>query len=141
MKLFNTSLLITLLFAYVTFAIPPQALRTSIGDIVACPPSLASKYSVSKDSTYGFTKENPIRTGEGPMGERQYLAKLQEALVLQIDSIIRLGSTAYEISDEKVLMIDLYQIYVNGVEYGKPLMLDMYNCSVPKIPMGLGAVK
>jgi hypothetical protein len=87
---------------------------------------------ISTDSTYGFTKENPIKVGGGAFGgpsrERMYLDNLLGANGESIE-YVRLGSEPY---DETIL--DVYEISVAGKKI--ILYIDEYSFTDPQAPVG-----
>jgi len=93
----------------------------------------AGACAVSTDSTYGYTQENPIRTGgdwmDGPARERMYLDNLLgpngESITYERLQSLESGDT----------ILDLYEVKTGGNTY--LLYLDEYSFSEPLAPVGL----
>ena len=91
-----------------------------------------SSCPVSTDTTYGYTKANPIKVGGGDFGgpprEREYLDVLRgsnnEAL-----SYERLGSLPFDNT-----ILDIYEI--KGLKKAATLYVDEYSYTEPKAPTG-----
>jgi len=94
----------------------------------------------SNDSSYGYTKENPIKVGGakdgvGPLNERRFL----NALVGPNGEIIsyeRLGSTSTGRNELTRVIIDMYKITYDGLKQDIILYVNMYQTSELKVPSG-----
>jgi len=87
---------------------------------------------VSADGTYGYTKENPIKVGGGPLNgpprEHAYLENLlgpkgEKISYRRAGPIITLGR-----------IIDIYEI--NGLKETVTLYIDKYSYAEPQAPAG-----
>ncbi len=102
---------------------------------------------ISQDSTYGYTKENPIRVGEsqltnppqgalfmdarrGPSRERAYLDALRGPNGEEI-AYDRSGSTG-----GSGVILDAYEITCSGLDEPITLYIDMYHYVEPQAPVG-----
>ena len=102
----------------------------------SCPINIDYTTAISSDSTYGYTKENAIRVGNGPRNEYEYLSNLLGPNESKIDSIHRIGSVSSTYKDGRLLLLDAFTLYINGKSFNKVLYLDMYNCEDVLIPRG-----
>lgn len=85
-------------------------------------------YSVSTDSTYGYTEENPVKVGGSVGGEKIYLSYLHCQNSVEKD-IYRIGSTGGGVN-----ILDAYSIKCGEKE--SVIYIDMYDFENPYIPMG-----
>jgi hypothetical protein len=87
---------------------------------------------ISTDSTYGYTKENPIKVGGGAFGgpsrERMYLDNLLGANGETI-TYLRLGSESFEDT-----ILDIFEIIVSGKKF--ILYIDEYSYNDLQAPIG-----
>lgn len=88
---------------------------------------------VTADPSYGYSRDNPIRVGEGdllagPSLEQAYLDQLRgpEGQIIEYE---RLGSENYGAT-----MLDAYQVIYNGTSV--VLYLDMYHLEPFRVPIG-----
>lgn len=97
------------------------------------------------DSTYGYTKENPVKVGgvnDGPMNERRFLNAL---LGPKYESVgyERRGSCCPFKTPNGMLnntgMLDIYRVYWEGGKDTVILYLNMYDKGNLKIPVGFNA--
>lgn len=103
----------------------------------------------SKDKTYGYTVENPIKVGGGMMGprnEQRYLNALAGPKGEKI-TYIRSGS-GHPFETENAVFgttgfLDIYEITVEGSDKKITLYLNMYDRDLLQVPVGftLKAVK
>lgn len=95
----------------------------------------------SKDETYGYKEENPIRVGGGLMGgaanERKFLDALAGPEGESI-SYKRLGSCCmFETPNSSMGgLLDIYEITWKGQDEPVKLYLNMYDYEKPLIPVG-----
>jgi len=95
----------------------------------------------SYDETYGFTPENPIKVGIGPINQRAYLELLRDVNGNKI-SYKRKNVGGYYGSDNGIMglaAVDSYEIEYRDID-GNPttvmLYLSFYDYEQPKIPYG-----
>jgi hypothetical protein len=92
--------------------------------------------AISTDSTYGYTKENPIKVGggafDGPPRERAYLDNLLgpkgEMITYERTGSIPFGDT----------ILDIYEI--KGLTKTITLYIDEYDYTEPQAPVGFTCV-
>ena len=108
-----------------------QALMDSVS--LFEPPPMENLCPVTADPSYGYSKDNPIKVGEGdifkgPALERAYLDLLRgpDGQLIKYE---RLGSEGHGDT-----MLDAYQVTYNGASV--VLYLDMYHLEPLKIPVG-----
>lgn len=108
----------------------------------------ASFVQVSTDSTYGYTKENPIVVGDGNFrngarNERLYLETLVGPNGEQV-SYKRLGSCCGFETPNGYLgkgLLDKYEVKYRGIESPIVLYFNFYDVSEKYIPVGFTAKK
>jgi hypothetical protein len=100
---------------------------------MGCPELENGLSEISDDTTYAFSRKNPVKVSGGPANERAYLSMLVGPNKKEITGYFRLGSTG---GDETIL--DMYSLIVEGDTLEKPIYMDMYNCDDPKVPFGFG---
>jgi hypothetical protein len=94
--------------------------------------------SAQKPSGYGYTPEDPIKVGEGPKGEHEYLQWLRgpEGQKLRY---VRRGSCCGFTDPSLPLgggLLDMYEVTYDGLEKPVVLYLDMYRRDDPRAPAG-----
>lgn len=100
----------------------------------------------TEDDTYGYTKDNPIKVGHGPRGQRAYLALLRDAQGYPVE-YERLGNVGYYASENGLFgmaAIDSYRIYYRnskGKKKDTTLYLSFYDYDPPKIPVGFYSIQ
>lgn len=103
---------------------------------------------VSKDETYGYTKENPIKVGgvknsSGPANERKYLNFLTGPNGEMIN-YYRAGSCCAFKTKNGFLgagLLDIYKVVWEGSQDTLTLYLNMYDRAKLKAPKGFGIKK
>ncbi|MEZ4687236.1 MAG: 2-dehydro-3-deoxyphosphooctonate aldolase [Bacteroidia bacterium] len=103
---------------------------------------------VSNDTTYAFTRENPVRVGgaadmEGPLNERRYLASIAGPGGEEI-TFTRVGSCCHFETPNGVLgggLLDLYRITWRGAKDSLDLYINMYDPGYLMAPAGLSIRK
>lgn len=104
----------------------------SIRFLEGIPSTDITNCSISKDPTYGYSMDNPIKVGGdvfgGPSRERAYLDNLLGPKG-QLIGYNRLGSTAYGNT-----ILDVYEIY--GLNKSITLYIDEYSFEELKAPVG-----
>lgn len=129
----NTFWLAALLFAACATS-PERAYQKSLeSEAEGCPELDDGISEVSPDTTYAFSKDNPVKVSGGPRNEKAYLGMLIGPGGRAVTDYYREGSV-----DGKEAILDQYTIIVEGDTLRKPIYLDMYNCDNPKAPFGFG---
>jgi hypothetical protein len=105
----------------------------------SCVVILDASTEISKDPTYGFTVDNAVRVGGGPENEYIYLSQLLGPNGKSITGVDRQGSTSTTYTDGRILMIDIYTVFIENKPYEKKVYIDMYNCESPKILKGFSS--
>lgn len=106
-------------------------------------PHVLKMATVSKDKTYGYTLENPIKVGgvlegKGPLNERLFMDSLIGPDGKDI-RYKRLGSCCYFNTPNGFVgigLFDEYQINYKGLKEPVFLFLNMYDYEEPKAPYG-----
>jgi tetratricopeptide (TPR) repeat protein len=97
------------------------------------------------DKTYGYTVENPVKTGYGPKGQRAYLDLLRDEQGNKPE-YVRTGNAGFYESENGMMglaAIDTYEItYKNskGKKKKTVLYISFYDYEQPKIPVGFFSV-
>jgi hypothetical protein len=122
---------------FLTFGATSLALSQQSAQIFPSGQVLASRDSKPKDD-YGYSANNPIKTGGGPKGERAFLNRLAgpngEPVRYQ-----RLGSCCSFSTPNGIMgggLLDRYEVWIEGQPQPKILYLNMYDFEEPKIPKG-----
>lgn len=113
---------------------PERAYLKSLeSEAEGCPELDDGLSEVSPDTTYAFSKDNPVKVSGGPRNEKAYLGMLTGPNGRAITDFYREGSV-----EGKEALLDEYTLIVEGDTLKKPIYLDMYNCENPKAPFGFG---
>lgn len=92
------------------------------------------------DKTYGYTKDNPIKVGHGPKGQRAYLEMLRDGQGNKVE-YERKGNAGYYPSKNGLFgmaAVDSYNIKFKSAKGKKKtviLYLSFYDYDPPKIPL------
>jgi hypothetical protein len=101
-----------------------------------------SRLATSSDASYGYTKENPIRTGS--IASRQHILLLNSLRGPKGEPVAyeRIGSCCH--FEDKALprgngLLDVYSLQIDGNADGVKLFFDSYRPGTPMIPLGFTA--
>ena len=103
---------------------------------------------VSDDTTYGYSKDNPVKVGyngsaKGPENERKYLDGLTGPNGEEV-SYNRLGSCCFFEAKELAMgggMLDRYSVRWKGIDEPKVIYINMYQYEDVKAPKGFSVRK
>lgn len=114
---------------------------TSLIVLISCSTSKTGNKETTTDSTYGYSKENPIKVGgnsNGPVNERNYLNSLSGPNGEQI-TYSRSGSCCHFETNKSSFgmgMLDIYRVSYEGKKDTISLYLNMYDKETLKSPVG-----
>ncbi|MFH6942561.1 2-dehydro-3-deoxyphosphooctonate aldolase [Flavobacterium sp. FlaQc-50] len=110
--------------------------------LISCSTSKSGTQNVTTDSTYGYSRDNPIKVGgddNGPINERKYLNSLSgpngETILYN-----RSGSCCHfetRNSSYGMGMLDIFKVTYEGKNDTITLYLNMYDKAKLKAPIGL----
>lgn len=110
--------------------------------MISCSTSKTGIQEATTDSTYGYSKENPIKVGgnsNGPANEKNYLNSLSGPNGEQI-TYSRSGSCCHfetKNSSFGMGMLDIYKVTYEGKKDTVTLYINMYDKEKLKSPVGL----
>lgn len=109
--------------------------------LISCSTSKTGIQETTTDSTYGHSKENPIKVGgnsNGPANERNYLNSLSGPNGEQV-TYKRSGSCCHFETKNSSLgmgMLDIYRVTYEGKKDTVSLYINMYDKATLKSPVG-----
>ncbi|MEO4005021.1 2-dehydro-3-deoxyphosphooctonate aldolase [Flavobacterium sp. CAU 1735] len=114
----------------------------TLTSLISCSTTKSGTQEIATDSTYGYSKENPIKVGgntNGPANEQKFLSSLSgpngEELWYK-----RSGSCcSFETRNSSfgMGMLDVYKVTYEGKKDTLTLYFNMYDKVKPKAPLGL----
>lgn len=114
---------------------------------LSSPPELeipgATAVGQSEDSTYGYTKENPVKVGgsdlrDGPKRERAYLNSLRGPSGQRV-KYQRLGSCCHFETPNGLMgggLLDMYELTYDGLTKSVTIYINFYDPGSPLAPVG-----
>lgn len=113
----------------------------TLASLISCSTTKSAVSETSTDSTYGFSKKNPIKVGgtmNGPINERNFLNSLSGPNGEKV-WYDRSGSCCHfetKNSSFGMGMLDIYKVIYEGKKDTVTLYLNMYDKAKLKAPVG-----